>query len=98
MKETIYKIIGKRGRTTIPTSFRTALKITNDTVLEFRMENGSVIITPLRKCKNNMCEVLDESVPEETATKTPNHELDETLEKMLSVLVKKFIAKVTDSK
>lgn len=32
MKETIYKIIGKRGRTTIPTSFRTALKITNDTV------------------------------------------------------------------
>lgn len=98
MKETIYKIIGKRGRTTIPTSFRTALKIADNTVLEFKEEKGSVIITPLRKCKNNMCEILGESIPEKKVAETPNPEYDETLEKILSALAKKLLTKVKDGK
>lgn len=55
MKETICRIIGIRGRTTIPFIFRKDLKITDDTFLRWERSGQSLIVTPLREFKDGIC-------------------------------------------
>lgn len=49
MKETICRIIGIRGRTTIPFIFRRDLKITDDKFLRWERSGQGLIVTPLRE-------------------------------------------------
>lgn len=98
MKEIIYKTIGIRGRTTIPFIFRTDLKIGDDTVLEFRKDNGSVIITPMRKCKKGTCELKDEMQLTENEVEEFISACDEEdITKLLSAIQKKLLTKVKGS-
>lgn len=55
MKETICRIIGIRGRTTIPFIFRRDLKITDDTFLRWERSGQRLIVTPLREFKDGIC-------------------------------------------
>lgn len=56
MSEIIYKTIGKRGRTTIPFSFRRDLKITDKRLLKFTRCGSRVVITPMIELEEGICE------------------------------------------
>ena len=56
MKGTICRIIGKRGRTTIPFTYRRLLGITNDTLLKWQIDGRRIIVTPLKEFKDGICE------------------------------------------
>lgn len=56
MSEIIYKTIGKRGRTTIPFSFRRDLKITDDRLLKFTKCGSRVVISPMVELEEGICE------------------------------------------
>ena len=81
MIKTIYKILGKRGRITIPWEIRKELGFSHNDVVSFEVDGCSVIVKREKLCtdcngsdsnsKNNspvLKELLDELTPEELRT------------------------------
>lgn len=92
MKEIIYKTIGKRGRTTIPFSFRMGLRITDKMLLKFVRCGNSVVITPMREIEGGICESgawYDLRKPEEAARLVANCS-EETLKLIQSAVLRKL--------
>lgn len=60
MEKTFYRIIGRKGRTTIPFTFRSDLGIKDNTKLKFEKEDDRIIITPVKECFPNDCDKINE--------------------------------------
>ncbi len=90
MEGTIYRIIGIRGRTTIPFLLRTNLKIGDNTMLKYTTDGKSVIVTPLRVCSTDTCPIRPEVklTPEEIGELLDTCD-EETLETLNNMLHKK---------
>lgn len=82
MKTTIYKILGKRGRITIPWEIRRELGFAYNDVVSFKMDSDTVLVKrekicdgcksiPAQEPKDNsiaLKELLDDLTPEELRT------------------------------
>lgn len=82
MKKTIYKILGKRGRITIPWEIRQELGFSYNDVVSFESEGNTVLVKREKLCNNcfelpvpdskdnfsALNELLDELTPDELRT------------------------------
>jgi len=57
----IYRVLGKKGRITIPFEIRQQLGVKYNDILSFEVENNKVIVTKEKLCNNCKDKKLDEN-------------------------------------
>lgn len=89
MEKIFYRIIGKRGRTTIPFIFRSDLGIKDNTTLKFEKEDDRIVITPIKECVPDECSKIKD-ISNQDAEEILSVFYDDALKTILSAILKKL--------